>query len=428
MFVESELGEFLELITYGFTNPMPDADEGPWKITAKDVINGRVNFDSARRTTLEAFQNDLTDKSRPIVGDVLLTKDGTLGRLAVVKEEGLCVNQSVAVLRPNGRITSTFLYYLLASSSSQNKLIADSDGSVLKHIYITRVPKMVVSVPTIKDQKAIAHILGSLDDKIELNQKMNQTLEDIAKAIFKSWFVDFDPVRAKAEGRPTGLPPEISDLFPDELVDSEIGEIPKGWGSREVRSFVKLNDQNWSKKNHPDSLEYLDLGNIKSNKISEIESYLWDEAPSRARRVLKIGDTIVGTVRPGNRSFGFVQRSGLTGSTGFAVLTPLKDEYAEFVYLGVCSDTNIERLAHLADGAAYPAVSNETILDTSFVEPPPDLVMSFHELVSPMIQRLEIADQESMAVSELRDTLLPKLISGELRIPDAEKFLEEASI
>ena len=82
-----------------------------------------------------------------------------------------------------------------------------------------------------QDQKAIAHILGTLDDKIELNQKMNQTLEEIAKAIFKSWFVDFDPVRAKAEGRPTGLPPEISDLFPDELVDSEIGEIPKGWES-----------------------------------------------------------------------------------------------------------------------------------------------------------------------------------------------------
>ncbi len=81
----------------------------------------------------------------------------------------------------------------------------------------------------ISDQKAIAHILGTLDDKIEVNQKMNQTLEEIAKAIFKSWFVDFDPVRAKAEGRPTGLPPEISDLFPDESVDSEIGEIPKGW-------------------------------------------------------------------------------------------------------------------------------------------------------------------------------------------------------
>ena len=101
-------------------------------------------------------------------------------------------------------------------------------------IFHFRFLKILLSV-----QKAIAHILGTLDDKIELNQKMNQTLEEIAKAIFKSWFVDFDPVRAKAEGRPTGLPPEISDLFPDELVDSEIGEIPKGWEFNLFRIFAK---------------------------------------------------------------------------------------------------------------------------------------------------------------------------------------------
>ena len=144
--------------------------------------------------------------------------------------------------------------------------------------------------------------------------------------------------------------------------------------------------------------------------------------------MLNIGDTVVGTVRPGNRSFGFVQRRGITGSTGFAVLTPLRDEYAEFVYLGVCSDTNIDRLAHLADGAAYPAVSNEIILETSYVEPPPDLVMKFHELVNPLMQRLEVGDQENEVLSQIRDTLLPKLISGELKIPDAENLIEEAGI
>ena len=266
------------------------------------------------------------------------------------------------------RVDPLYYFYFFESKFGKQRI-----GSIVEQVAAAGIRgsdliKLPVFLPSLSDQKAIAHILGTLDDKIELNQKMNQTLEEIAKAIFKSWFVDFDPVRAKAEGRPTGLPPEISDLFPDELVDSEVGEIPKGWCICEVRSFVKLNDQSWSKKSHPVSLEYLDLGNIKSNKISEIETYLWDEAPSRARRVLQIGDTIVGTVRPGNRSFGFVQRSGITGSTGFAVLTPLKDEYAEFVYLGVCSDNNIERLAHLADGAAYPAVSNEIILDTPLIE------------------------------------------------------------
>lgn len=109
------LRHFLELITYGFTNPMPDADDGPWKLTAKDVIDGRINYATARKTTLEAFQNSLTDKSRPLIGDVLLTKDGSIGRVAVVDRTGVCINQSVALLRPNKKIIPEFLKYLLLS-------------------------------------------------------------------------------------------------------------------------------------------------------------------------------------------------------------------------------------------------------------------------------------------------------------------------
>jgi type I restriction enzyme S subunit len=186
--------------------------------------------------------------------------------------------------------------------------------------------------------------------------------------------------------------------------------------------------QSWSKKNHPDFVEYLDLGSIKSNHIIDTEKYDWDDAPSRAKRILTVGDTVVGTVRPGNKSFGYIQREGITGSTGFAVLTPLKKEYSEFVYLAACSDQNIDRLAHLADGGAYPAVSNEIILETTCINFSEELMLKFHTTVTSLIQKLEVAEQENIILSELRDTLLPKLISGELRIPDAEKFLEEAGI
>ncbi|MDC0989029.1 restriction endonuclease subunit S [Rhodospirillales bacterium] len=335
----------------------------------------------------------------------------------------------VVIREKEGISDNIFLYYFVRSSIFREYAIQNMVGTSGRQ----RVPNDVIkdfkfSFPSLKDQKAIAHILGTLDDKIELNQKMNETLEEIAKAIFKSWFVDFDPVRAKMEGRPTGLPDDISDLFPDDLVDSEIGEIPKGWEVNELRSLVSLNSQNWTKRNHPNSVEYLDLGNIKSNRIIGTEKYKWDEAPSRARRVLSFGDTIVGTVRPGNKSFGFIQKSGITGSTGFAVLTPLQKEFSEFVYLCACSDQNIERLAHLADGAAYPAVGNEIILATICVNPPNKLLFKFHSLVSPLITKLEVASDESVCLSELRDTLLPRLISGELQIPDAEKFLEEVGI
>ena len=434
MFVESELGEFLELITYGFTNPMPDADEGPWKITAKDVINGRVNFDSARRTTLEAFQNELTDKSRPLVGDVLLTKDGTLGRLAVVKQEGLCVNQSVAVLRPNGKITSTFLYYLLASPSSQNKLIADSDGSVLKHIYITRVPKMMVSVPTLKEQKAIAHILGTLDDKIELNQKMNQTLEEIAKAIFKSWFVDFDPVRAKAEGKPTGLSKEISDLFPDSFEDSELGEIPTGWKVSKLESiFDVLGGHAFKSKDYVDNGVFV----LRTKNFNKgIAEPLHDDVFLPKSFLDSHQDFICEEY-----DYHLVMVGASLGKTGmiFPSMMPalrnqnmwcFRPREAKFskLFTKFVVDTVTKKLLGFASGSARDFFKKGDFRSHKLVIPPETILESFRSITDPLLTKKSKNIEETKLITNLRDILLPKLISGELQIPDAENLIEEAGV
>lgn len=157
------LAECLELITYGFTNPMPTTETGPYMITAKNVVGGQVDYGSARHTSLDAFQKLLTDKSRPRTGDVLLTKDGTLGRLAVVERADLCINQSVALLRPNGRMKPFFMKYLLSSPSYQCRMAGDADGATIKHIYITRVDKMDVTFPTsVHEQEKIVRKLDAL--------------------------------------------------------------------------------------------------------------------------------------------------------------------------------------------------------------------------------------------------------------------------
>ena len=130
------MDEGLEKITYGFTNPMPTSDSGKYLITAKNVIGGAIDYDNARFTTEEAFRDELTEKSKPKIGDVLLTKDGTLGRLAVVDREGICVNQSVAVLRTNSHLSPDYLKWQLSATISEENE-AEAGGTTVKHIYIT---------------------------------------------------------------------------------------------------------------------------------------------------------------------------------------------------------------------------------------------------------------------------------------------------
>lgn len=131
------LRDFVHLVTYGFTNPMPTTETGPYKVTAADIYQGIIHYERARHTSQEAYINLLTDKSRPVIGDVLLTKDGSIGRVAVVDRANICINQSVALLRPNHNILPRFLKYLLEAPYYQGKMEADSDGSTIKHIYIT---------------------------------------------------------------------------------------------------------------------------------------------------------------------------------------------------------------------------------------------------------------------------------------------------
>lgn len=169
-----QLFEHLTLVTYGFTNPMPTTEEGPFMVTAKNIRNGRIDYASARFTSREAFENLLTDKSRPEIGDVLLTKDGTLGRVAVVDRSGICINQSVALLRPGPSIEPHFLKCLLMTTKYQERMGHDAGGTTIKHIYITRVDKMAVRVPDLDAQcaavqkfEALAHACELLESSVE---------------------------------------------------------------------------------------------------------------------------------------------------------------------------------------------------------------------------------------------------------------------
>ena len=237
----------------------------------------------------------------------------------------------------------------------------------------------------------------------------------MARAIFRDWFVDFGPTRAKIQGLEPYLPPELWDLFPDNLVDSDLGEIPEGWEVKALPEYAYLNPESWSKKNFPEEIEYVDLANTKWGIIESTQLFSGGAAPSRARRVLMPRDTIVGTVRPGNGSYSLVGRSGLTGSTGFAVLRPLHQRFRELVYLALTVPDNIERLTHRADGAAYPAVRPEVVAETQVVSPVEgtDLLDHFSDVISPLLDKMEGNQAETRTLTALGNGLLPSLLSGE---------------
>ncbi|MGC8551053.1 MAG: restriction endonuclease subunit S [Acidobacteriaceae bacterium] len=344
----------------------------------------------------------------------------------------------VVIKRPM-EVIPDFLYFLFLTPAFNRELVNSATGTKILHTAPSRIETFQFRLPPPHEQHAIAHILGTLDDKIELNRKRNETLEAMARALFQSWFVDFDPVRAKAAVRrehprwtdaevcraalPT-LAPEIAAIFPDSYENSALGDIPKGWRVGSLSDVAFLNPESWSRTTKPEIIRYIDLANTKWGRIEAIAVYSKEDAPSRAQRVLRCGDTIVGTVRPGNGSYALIAEDGLTGSTGFAVLRPRKSECCEFTYLTATAQDNIESLAHLADGGAYPAVRPEVVIAKQIVMPPDAVIANFAKLTEPLISRLAQGERESNTLAALRDTLLPKLISGELRLKSVEHFIE----
>ena len=321
------------------------------------------------------------------------------------------------VIRGRPHVTDNdFAYYLTQWEEVRNYAIGQMTGtSGRQRVPVDSLDHLNVPLPSLPEQRAIAHILGTLDDKIELNRQMNRTLEEMARAIFQDWFVDFGPVRAKLEERQPYLPPELWALFPDRLVDSELEEIPQGWEVKELGELSDLNPESWSRANSPTHVEYVDLANTKWGVIETTQHFLWKDAPSRARRVLRSGDTVVGTVRPGNGSFSLIGKDGLTGSTGFAVLRPLHPRSRELVYMAATASDNIEWLSHRADGAAYPAVRPEVVSKTEVVIPPTEtgVLDWFSMIAGPLLDKMESTKTESLFLAAQRNTLLPKLVSGE---------------
>jgi type I restriction enzyme S subunit len=377
--------------------------------------NGRLDLTKAEHLTETDFSR-WTRRVTPIAGDVVFSYETRIGEAGRIPPgfRG-CLGRRMGLLRPKPNVDPSFLLYAYLAPEFQETLRSRTiHGSTVDRIPLVQLGDFPIRVPPVAEQRVIGSVLAVLDEKIELNRRMSQTLESMARALFKSWFVDFDPVRAKLEGLSSGLPWRVEGLFPDSLDDSELGEIPAGWRVATLSEVADLNPESWSRDTRPASIEYVDLANTKSGRIEATASYSSSDAPSRAQRVLRPGDTIFGTVRPGNRSYALVADEGLTGSTGFAVLRPRQNEQRAFVYLCATADSSIDDLSRLADGAAYPAVRPEVVLATAALLPVPDNIMTvFCATTASLLDRCCEAGREIRSLASIRDELLPQLLRVE---------------
>jgi type I restriction enzyme S subunit len=382
------------------------------------------------------YGGDCPDELMLFPGDIYAslkgaTKDGkmigSVARVPATVPTGRLTQDTVKlVFRTPSLEDSSYLYWVLRTPQYRDYCAGHAMGSAVVALSRSDFLSYPVPPPTTQRKQVVA-LLDALEGKIDLNRRMNETLEAMARALFKSWFVDFDPVRAKAGGRDPDLPQPLADLFPDSFEDSELGETPKGWEVGTIADLSTLNPESWSKETRPTLINYVDLSNTKWGRIESVTTYTHGDAPSRAQRSLRPGDTIVGTVRPGNGSYALVSDSGLTGSTGFAVLRPTDIAFAEFVYLAATAAETIEALSHVADGGAYPAVRPEVVAATTIIRPRNEVLVVFSRIAGSLLRKYAGNDHTTRTLSALRDTLLRKLISGEVRVGSGSSVVPRAS-
>ena len=391
-------------------------------ITAKVVKGGRIEtpnefiaFDD-----YEAWMR----RGIPKAGDVVVTTEAPLGEVAQLGPERVALAQRLIALRgKTGVLDNGFLKFLMQSGDVQKQLRARASGTTVLGVKQSELRKVLLSLPPFCEQRVIAHILGTLDDKIELNRKMSETLEAMARTLFKSWFVDFDPVRAKMEGRDPGLPREIADLFPSRMVESELGEIPEGW----VVGILGDVAEHPRRGIRPDEVApdtaYIALEHMPKQCIALSEWGTADGLESNKFQFKK-GEILFGKLRPYFHKVGIAPTDGVC-STDIVVVAPRSKEWLGVVLGHVSSGVFVEYTNSGSTGTKMPRTNWHDMAHYPIALPPEPLAVTFTRLVQPSVERTVAGIHESHALAALRDTLLPKLISGELCVEDAERVLEE---
>jgi type I restriction enzyme S subunit len=365
-------------------------------------------------------------------GDLLFTQRGTLGQVAIVPPspyQKYLISQSQMKLTVNEEIVdSLFMYYLFTSEEQQSYIQANAIQAGVPHTNLGILKNTPVQIPPLPIQKAIAQVLGKLDDRIELCRRTNETLESTARALFKDWFIDFGPVRAKLEGRDPYLSADVWSLFPDRLVDSDLGEIPDSWTCATLKDLtVKIGSGSTPRGG---SEVYIDSGIslIRSQNVYD-SNFVWDglayitySAAEQLKNVtLELEDVLINITGASILRTCVVEPATLPARVNqhVAIIRAKPEIPSRYLHLHLLQKSTKDFLMGMNAGASREAVTKAHLESTPIIRPSDKVLAEFKNSTAPLFNQIQQSNDSIRMLSSLRDNLLPKLLSGELSIPEA---------
>ena len=387
-----------------------------------DAVGKRLVLDDLVFVSHEKAKEFQRSIARP--GDLIFTCWGTIGQVGLINDRSpfgeYVVSNKQMKLTPNPeKADGLFLYYLFSGPEVSGLIKGLAIGSSVPGFNLGQLRSLRFHLPPLHEQKIIAHILGTLDDRIELNQRMNQTLEAMARAIFKSWFVDFDPVRARAEGRqPFGMDARTAALFPNSFQDSPLGKIPRGWRVGSLGEVAENPRRGVRPREVSAGTPYVGLEHMPRKSVA-LDSWGHAQEVASNKFEFRQGEILFGKLRPYFHKVGIAVQDGVC-STDILVIRAKSLEWFGIVLGHVSSGEFVNHTDAASTGTKMPRTNWQDMASYEIPLADPPLAHAFSQFSLRIVGMIRQNILQSRTLATIRDTLLPRLTSGEIRVRDAE--------
>lgn len=395
--------------------------------SVKDMTESDIDLSSCRKISKADFDTLVKNDCKPKIDDVLIAKDGSYLKqiFDIKKEKEVVILSSIAIIRPNKeKIIPSFLKYTFKNPVFQEDVKNHYvSGAVIPRIVLKDFRKISFSLPPLDVQRKIAGILGALDDKIEVLREQNKTLEQMAQAVFQSWFVDFDIVRAKAAGLPAAdickkyhITPDIYDLFPSAF---SADNLPLGWEKKKLGDLA-FNASETHTAQGVEKLIFINTSDVENGAFLHNKYSVRSEMPGQAKKSIKENDILYSEIRPINKHFAFVNfdSKDYIVSTKFMIIRSFDINNVFYIYFFLTLKETLNSFQALAENRSgtFPQITFESISKTEIVFSNRELHWYFSDYLKKTYTKIFENEKQIRTLEQTRDTLLPQLISGKIEV------------